>query len=53
MYFRALRFYFVMIDLFSFYVHCCFSCTYVCMRVSDLLELELQRVESCHVGAGN
>ena len=26
---------------------------YVCVRVPDSLELELQTVVSCHVGAGN
>ena len=31
----------------------CFVCLYVCVRVLDLLEWELQTVVSCHVGAGN
>jgi hypothetical protein len=34
--------------LFLFYVH-----WYVCVKVSDPLELELQVVVSCHEGAGN
>jgi hypothetical protein len=32
---------FLMIYLFLFYVHWCFACMYVCVRMSDLLELEL------------
>jgi hypothetical protein len=28
-------------------------CMYACMRVSDLLELELQTVVSCCVGVGS
>ena len=39
--------------LFLFYVHLCFACIYVCVRVSDPLELELQTVVSCHVSAEN
>lgn len=35
------------------YVHWCFACMYVCVRVLDLLELQLQAVISCRVGAGN
>ena len=35
------------------YVHWCFACMYVCVRVSDSLELELQTVVSFHVCAGN
>jgi hypothetical protein len=38
---------------FYFYVHWCFPCANVCVRVSDLLELELQTVVSHHVVAGN
>ena len=30
-----------------------FACIYVCVRRSDLRELELQTVVSCHPGAGN
>ena len=36
-----------------FNVHWCFACMYVCGRLSNPLELELQMVMSCHVGAGN
>jgi hypothetical protein len=39
--------------LLYFYVHCCFAYVYVCLRVSDLLKLELQNFVICHVGAGN
>lgn len=28
-------------------------CIYVCVRISDPLEVELQIAMSCHVGAGN
>ena len=35
------------------YMHWCFACMYICVRVLDLLELELQTVVNCHVGAGN
>jgi len=34
-------------------VHWCFGCRYICVRVSDLLELELETVVNCCVGAGN
>ena len=30
-----------------------FACIYVCVRMLDPLELELQTVVSCPVGAGN
>ena len=36
-----------------FYVHWCFVSMHVCVRVSDLLELEFQTLLSCHVGSGN
>ena len=39
--------------LFLFYVHWCFACMYVCVRVWDPLELELLTVVSCLLGAGN
>jgi len=42
-----------MIYLFLFYAHWCSARLYVCVRVSDPLELELQTVVSYHVGAGN
>jgi hypothetical protein len=31
----------------------CFACMYVCVRVSDSLDMELQTVVSCNVGARN
>ena len=31
----------------------CFACMCVCVRVLGSLELELQTVVRCHVGAGN
>ena len=34
-------------------MHWCFTCMYVCVRLSDLLEIELQTILSCSVGAGN
>jgi len=37
---------------FLLYVYLCFACMYVCMRVSVLLESEVQTAESCHVNAG-
>ena len=40
----------------SFYsccVHWCFACMFVCVRVLDPLELKLQALVSCHIGAGN
>lgn len=30
-----------------------FACTYICVRVLNLLELDLQRIVNCHVVAGN
>jgi hypothetical protein len=30
-----------------------FACMYVCVRIPDPLELELQTVVSCHVDSGN
>jgi hypothetical protein len=49
-----------------YFVYQCFACMYVCIygicepgtheglkRASDLLQLELQVVVGCHVGAGN
>ena len=41
------------LNLFLFYVHWSFAYMYACMKVSGLLEPELQTVVSCHVGAGN
>jgi hypothetical protein len=38
---------------FYFYMHWCFSCMYACVRVLDLLEMELKTVVSCHVSIGN
>lgn len=38
---------------FIFYVLSFFACLCVCVKVLDPLELELQTVVSCHVGAGN
>lgn len=40
-------------NLYLFYVHWCFVCMYVCVRVPDPLELELETVLSSSVGAGN
>lgn len=40
-------------NLCLFYAHWCFAGRYVCVRVSDPRELELQAVVSWHVGAGN
>ena len=39
--------------LFLFYAYWCPTCIYVCVRVADPLELELQTVVSYHVGAEN
>jgi hypothetical protein len=39
--------------IIAFYVHWCFACVYVCVRVSGPLELELQTVANHHVGDGN
>ena len=44
--------YFLNLYYFFIYVHLCFAFTYICMRVSDTLELELQTLVSCRVGAG-
>jgi hypothetical protein len=44
-------FYFYDLLIFVLYVHWCFACMHLC--VLDHLELELQRVVSCHLGAGN
>jgi hypothetical protein len=41
-----------MIYLFFIFAHSGFTCIYVWVRVLDPLELELQTVASCHVGAG-
>jgi hypothetical protein len=35
------------------FILCTLACMYVCVRMLDPLELELQTVVSCHVGAGN
>lgn len=40
-----------MMCLFLFYLHWWFACQ--CVRVSDLLEVELRAIVSCHVGALN
>ena len=49
----ALFFFFKII----FSVHCMNAqnvfCVYVCMRMLDPLELKLETIVSCHVGAGN
>ena len=45
-------FFFKVSYLFLFYVHWCFACLHVCVRVSDALEVELQTTVSYHVGAG-
>ena len=52
---RLLKFLFFLSGfiLFLFYVHWCFACMCVSVRVSDPLELELKTVLSCHVGAEN
>ena len=39
--------------LIYFYVHWYFACMYVCVRLLEPLELELQTFVSYHVGAGN
>ena len=39
--------------LFLFYMLWCFACMYVCARLSDPLELEIQTVVSCYVVVGN
>jgi hypothetical protein len=39
--------------LILFYVHWCFACMYVFVRMLDPLELELQALVNCQVGAGN
>jgi hypothetical protein len=41
-----------MIYFYFMYIWC-FACMYVCVKVPDSLELELQTVVSCHVLAGN
>lgn len=38
---------------FYFIIHWCFTCMYVCVRVSDPLKLKLQTVMSRYAGAGN
>jgi hypothetical protein len=40
-------------DLLLFYVHQCFAYLYLCVRVLDPLELELQTLVSCHAEGGN
>ena len=43
-------------NLFAYDLFMCisvFACMYICVRVLDPLELELQTVVSCHVVAGN
>lgn len=42
-----------MFYLFLLYVHLCLACMYVCARVLDTLEVELQIVVNCHVAVGN
>lgn len=42
-----------MVYLVLFYVHWCSDCMDVSLRVSGLLELELETVVNCHVGAKN
>ena len=44
---------FIIINFFLFHVHWRFACTYICVKVSDPLELELQTVVSWCVSAGN
>ena len=45
-------FFFFLKKIFVFIlVHWYFTCMNVCVRVSDLLDLELQTVVNCHVGA--
>jgi hypothetical protein len=39
--------------LFLFHVHRCFACVYVCMRVSDALELQLYIAVIHSVAGGN
>jgi hypothetical protein len=39
-------------NLFLFYILWCLACTDVCLRVSEAMELELQRAVRCHLGAG-
>lgn len=43
----------ILMIYFLFYVHWYFVCMYVCVRVSNPLELELQTLVSCHVGNRN
>lgn len=38
---------------FSLRVRCCSACKYVCGRVPDPLELQLQMFVNCRAGAGN
>jgi hypothetical protein len=40
-------------NLILFYVHWYFASMYICVRVLEYLELELQPVGNCHVSAGN
>jgi hypothetical protein len=42
-----------MIYLLLFYARRCFVCMFICVSVLDPVELELQTVMSCHVGAEN
>lgn len=39
--------------LFLFHVQLCFACVYICVRVLDPLELELQLGVYCCIGARN
>lgn len=50
---RMVRWLFFQMIFFYFYVHWYFTCMHVCVKVSDLLELEFQAVVSCHVDARN
>jgi hypothetical protein len=48
---RALLFFFFKIYFYFKYI--CFSCIYACAKILDPLELKLQAVVNCHMGAGN
>ena len=52
LHFSTIVFFFFLKKIFVFIlVHWYFTCMNVCVRMSDLLELELQTVVNCHVGA--
>ena len=51
MYLSQGNFFFTIFDLF--YMRWCFAFMYVCLKVLDPLEMDIQIVVSCHMGTGN